>query len=168
TVLRLASGEPTPEPILPATGVVPRAEDGRAMKQFSIGEALSFGWETWKGNALLWIGVLIVAGIIDSIPQIPGQMMNDRPALALVAALVGIFLSTLVQIGLTKISLGFVDTGRGEFADLINGYPVFVSFLIASIIFGVMFAIGLVLLVVPGIIVAVVFAFYSYVIVDRG
>ena len=41
--------------------------------------------------------------------------------------LVGIFLSTLVQIGFTKISLSFVDTGRAEFADLFNGYPVFVS-----------------------------------------
>jgi uncharacterized membrane protein len=138
------------------------------MKQFSIGEALSFGWESWKSNALLWIGVLIVAGIIDSLPQIPSQTMSDRPAVALVAALVGIFLSTLVQIGLTKISLSFVDTGRAEFADLFNGYPVFVSYLIASLIFAVMLALGIILLVVPGIIVAVVFVFYSYVIVDRG
>ena len=51
-------------------------------------------------------------------------MMNDRPALALVAALVGIFLSTLVQIGLTKISLSFVDTGRAELIEeYVRRYP---------------------------------------------
>jgi uncharacterized membrane protein len=138
------------------------------MKQFSIGEALSFGWETWKSNALLWIGVLIVAGIIQSLPQIPTQTMRDRPALAIILGLVGFFLSELMGIGLIKISLSFVDTGRAEFADLFNGYPVFVSYVIASIIFGVMFVIGLFLLVVPGIIVAVIFALFSYAIIDRG
>jgi len=138
------------------------------MKQFSIGEALSFGWETWKSNALLWIGVMLVAGILQSIPQIPAQTMSDRPALAVFGGLIAFLISTLVQIGLAKISLSFVDTGRAEFADLFNGYPVFISYLIASIIFGLMLAVGLVLLVVPGIIVAVIFWLYVYAVVDRG
>jgi uncharacterized membrane protein len=138
------------------------------MKQFSIGEALSFGWETWKSNALLWIGVIIVVWIVEGLPQIPVQTMRDQTALTIIAALIGTALGVLVQIGLAKMSLSFVDSGRAEFADLFNGYPVFVSYLIASLIFGLMLFIGLILLVVPGIIVAVIFWMYSYVIVDRG
>jgi uncharacterized membrane protein len=138
------------------------------MKQFSIGEALSFGWETWKSNALLWIGVIIIFSLIESIPQIPARAAEDRAVLAIIVGVIGFLLSELVQIGLTKMSLSFVDTGRAEIADLFNGYPVFISYLIASLIFGVMLAVGLVLLVVPGIIVAVVFCMYPYTIVDRA
>jgi uncharacterized membrane protein len=138
------------------------------MKQFSIGEALSFGWETWKSNALLWIGVIIVVGIVDALPQVPAQAMRDNTVLTVVLGLVAFVISTIVQIGLVKLSLSFVDTGRAEFADLFNGYSVFVSYLIAAIIFAVMFGVGLVFLVVPGIIVAVIFGWYSYAIVDRG
>src|SRR2546423_1833320 len=112
---------------------VQRAEDGRRMKQFSIGEALSFGWETWKSNALLWIGVIIIFSLIESIPQIPARAAEDRAVLAIIVGIIGFLLSELVQIGLMKMSLSFVDTGRAEFADLFNGYPVFISYLIASL-----------------------------------
>ena len=127
------------------------------MKQFSIGEALSFGWETWKSNALLWIGVIIVVGIVEALPQFPAQARGITLVLTVVLGLIAFVISSIVQIGLMKLSLSFVDTGRAEFGDLFNGYPVFVSYLIAAIIFGVMFGVGLVFLVVPGIIVAVIF-----------
>jgi uncharacterized membrane protein len=138
------------------------------MKQFSITEALGFGWETWKSNALLWIGIMIVTVIIESIPSVPSGAVQDQLALSLILSLVLLAIHTVIQIGLVKVSLGFVDSGRADFADLFNGYPLFFNFLFASIIFGVMFGIGLVLLIVPGIIVAVIFGLYSYPIVDQG
>jgi uncharacterized membrane protein len=138
------------------------------MKRFSIGEAVQFGWETWKSNALFWIGVVLVILVIDAVIQVPSTRADRQPALALVVSLIGILVHTVLQIGLTKMSLRFVDGGRGEFSDLYSGYPLFFNYLITSILLGLMVFIGFILLIVPGIILAVIFGFSTFAVVDRG
>ena len=69
--------------------------------------------------------------------------------------------------GLTKVTLDLAERRTPQLSDLGTG-ALYLNYLIAEIIFGFMLTIGLVLFIVPGIIVAVVFGFYSYVIVDRG
>ncbi|HLH21968.1 MAG TPA: hypothetical protein VK066_05570 [Chloroflexota bacterium] len=136
-------------------------------KAFSIGEALSFGWETTKSNFPYFVGLLVIAALVDGVPQFIGNRSGSQSAAALMN-LVGFLLNLFISIGITKISLEFCDRRSPGLADLFSGGPVYLSYLLASILFSLMVGIGLVFFVVPGIVLAIVFQFFSYVIVDRG
>jgi uncharacterized membrane protein len=136
-------------------------------KHFSMGEAIRVGWEGTKANLLFLIGVMVLTGIIGALPQ----LVNDESrsaSLSFVLSLVSLIVNSLIGLGLTKIALDLADRRTPQFSDLWAPAPLFLNYLVAEILFGLMLAIGLVLFIVPGIIVAIVFGLYSYVIVDRG
>jgi uncharacterized membrane protein len=136
-------------------------------KRFSMSEAIRFGWDATKANLLFLIGVIVLTGIIGGLPQLLSDR-NQSSALSCVLSLISIILNTLIGLGLTKVTLDLAERRTPQLSDLWAPAPLFLNYLLAEIIFGVMFTIGLVFLVVPGIIVAVVFGLYAYVIVDRG
>ena len=136
-------------------------------KSFSMSEAINFGWEVTKSNFLFLIGVLLIAGVIGALPQLGGNR-DEASALACVLGIVSFVLNTIISMGLAKITLEFVDRRSPGFGDLFAPAPLFLNFFIAELICGFMVAVGLVLFVVPGILAAIVFGFYSFLIVDRG
>jgi hypothetical protein len=136
-------------------------------KSFSISEALSLGWEVTKANFLFLIGVLVLAGIIGGVPQLIGDQTKSA-SLAFVIGIVSFVLNTIIGMGLTKISLEFVDHRTTRFGDLLAPAPLFLNYFIAELLYTVMVAVGLVFLIVPGIILAIIFGLYGYLIVDRG
>ncbi len=138
------------------------------LKSISIGQAIEFGWETWKRNVLFWVGVAVVFIVVEAITQGPGNAARNRPALTFVLSVIGFLINTLLGIGVTRMALRFVDGGRGEFSDLYTGYPLFLNYLIATLLFSLMVGIGLVFLIVPGVILAVVFGFCTFAVVDRA
>jgi uncharacterized membrane protein len=132
-----------------------------------MGEALSFGWNTFKANVGFFIVLLIIVGIVQSIPSAL-QTASDNASVELLGAVLGIVIGMFVQIGTTRIALKFVDGQKAELSDLFSRYEVFFSLLIAGIIVGIAVMVGLILLIVPGIIIGIIFSMYGYVIVDRG
>ncbi len=74
----------------------------------------------------------------------------------------------IVMMGLIKIFLGFCDGEKGEFSDLFSCYPLLFKYMVGSIIYGVIVSLGLILLIIPGIVWAIKFQFFDYLIIDRG
>jgi hypothetical protein len=148
------------------------AGEGCAMqtKTLAIGEAVRFGWDTMKSHFLFFIGLLVVVFIVVGVPNgIAGvAQAQNSTAIALAFNLIGFVLNLIVGLGIIRITLKFADGQPTEFGDLFSATSFFFSYLIASILFGLMVSIGLILLVVPGIILGVIFYFYQYAIVDRG
>ena len=136
-------------------------------KSFSMSEAIRFGWEATKANLLFLVGVIVLTGIIGALPGF-FQRDNQPSGVSCVLGLISLVLNTLIGLGLTKVALDLADRQTPQLSDLWAPAPLFLNYLLAEIVFGVMFAVGLVLFIVPGIIVAVVFGFYAYVIVHRG
>jgi hypothetical protein len=137
-------------------------------KGFDVGEALGFGWETTKSHLGFFIVLLIIVLIVYGIPQAISQAGRDNAGLALIGGLLSLVVGVQMQIGLTRIALKFVDGRQAEFSDLFSGFELFISMLIAAILVWFILTIGFLLLVVPGIILALILCFYSYAIVDRG
>lgn len=139
------------------------------MKKFSISEAIKFGWEVFKKNPWFLIGIILVIFFINSVPNIiSDQLRSDDNSMIL--AIIGLafwILNMLVSLGGIKISLALTDGKKAEFADLFNGYNLLISFILASILYAVIVIFGVILLIVPGIIFAIMFHFYSYLIVDK-
>lgn len=137
------------------------------MKSFSINEALSVGWEAFKARVGFFIGLLLLFGVLTVIPQMVLQSIEEV-WLAVVLAIVFQIFQYFLTIGLIKISLDIVDGGQPELSDLFSGGSILLPYVLSSLLYGIIVAIGMLLLIVPGVIASLIFVFYGYVIIDKG
>jgi len=136
--------------------------------KFSKREAVRFGWNTMKSNLGFFITLLIVVGLISFVPNMIGEWVKeDAPFLALTISFVFGIVSLVVQMGLIKIALRFCYNEKGELADLFSCTPLFFKYLVGSLLYGLIVFGGMILLIIPGIIWAIKFQFYDYLIIDK-
>jgi uncharacterized membrane protein len=137
--------------------------------KFSIDEAVGFGWGVAKRNVIFFLLIFVIAAVASGIFQgVQDATKEQAPFISLLFALAGLFVTTVVSIGFTRISLKFADGETPRFEDLFTGYPLFVNFFFASVLYGLIVIVGLILLIVPGIMWAVRFSQFSYLVVDKG
>lgn len=137
-------------------------------KDFTISEALSFGWDTMKANLWFFVGILIVAWLITGIPQgIAKGLQEDYGGLALLFNIIQWIAQTIISIGLIKIALKFLAEEKPEFVELFRFQGNFWRFVGGSILYGLIVFGGFLLLIIPGIYWAIKFQFFGYCIVDQ-
>ena len=135
---------------------------------FSIGESIRFGWDTMKSNLGFFVFLLVVVGLIYAIPAILAELgREDLPVLSAILGVVAAVLQIIVGMGLIRVTLKLCDHEQGAFSDLFSCAPLFIKYLLASILYGLIVLGGTILLIVPGIIWAIKYMFFSYFIVDR-
>ncbi|MDR7418126.1 MAG: DUF975 family protein [Armatimonadota bacterium] len=137
--------------------------------RFSVGEAVRFGWDVAKRHigffVLVIIISLVVAGVVDGVQA---ATKKTAPFLSFLFGLASIVVGQVLGIGYTRISIKFADGLTPELADLWSGYPLFFKYLLTGLLYAIIVAVGLVLLVVPGVILAVRYSLSTYLVVDRG
>lgn len=139
-------------------------------------DAVVFGWETVKRDPMVILLAFITA-LIPQVPSIATQVLT--PLLAntaggevaiLVAAIVtigGLFVTAFFQMTFTRAILGVARGRRADVADLFKSGP-FLSFLGAFLVFQIGVTVGMILLIVPGVILALGCQFYAFRIFDTG
>ena len=133
-----------------------------------MGEAIRFGWETMKANIWFFIPLLIVAFLIENIPNAIAKYAGyEFPIISYVLLLAGWILGFIVQMGLVKIGLKFCDNIKGKFDDLLSSFDILLPFIAGSILYGLIVFGGILLLIVPGIIWGIQFSLYPYFIVEK-
>jgi len=137
-------------------------------KSVPFGDALSFGWETFRNNALFLIGVTIAVALITSVIEIAGNYGPTQEGyFGFVVQVIGILVNAVLEMGVIAIMLAFKDNRMPEFVDLFKHAPLLFHFVAATFLFVVMVVVGLVFLIVPGIYLALRFGYYGYFIVDE-
>jgi uncharacterized membrane protein len=137
--------------------------------RFSMGEAISFGWDVMRNNIGFFVLLLIVAFLIENIPGVLAEFAGkDLPLIAALLAITGGILSLVVQMGMIKVSLKFCDGIKGKLDDLLSTFKLLLSMIIASIVYFLIVIGGMILFIVPGVIWGVKFSLYPYFIVDEG
>lgn len=133
---------------------------------FEIGEALRFGWDRFKANIPT---LAVIAIIVWGLQAITSWLARDTEGVgrALVQFL-GFLVGQLIAMGWVRVSLALTDGQAITAEDLLPSADRFLAYALASILYALMVGVGLVLLIVPGVILAIVYAFYGFVIVDRG
>jgi uncharacterized membrane protein len=135
---------------------------------FSRGEAFRFGWSTAKRHIGFFIVVTLIAYLLPAAINVgAGPISEHRPFLGAAMWLLGMVLSGIMTMGLIKIALAFTDEERPVLGDLFACYPLIFKWVVAYIVYGLIVVAGLALLVVPGVIWAIKFLFFSFVVVDR-
>lgn len=125
-------------------------------------------WELVKKNVrlvALLMGAFVVFNFVQS--AVSG-MFQDSPLLSLVVSLIFTGLSIFFEIGFIKITLKFVDGAKAQFQELWAYPELFVNMLLSSILYGLIVAAGFILLIIPGIYLALRLQFYSFYVVDKN
>lgn len=136
---------------------------------FSKREAVRFGWETATRNLGFFVLVLIIVGAVSAAPGMLQAIGGAQLRLFSILAQIGFFVvGQVVSMGLTRISLRFVDNQKPEVADLFSTLPLFFNYLGAGIFYSVVVTAGLILFVVPGVIWAIKYSQYGFLVVDKG
>lgn len=133
------------------------------MNSFAKVDLLKESWELIKKNLNLF-ALLVGAYIIYYLLK---GLFNDSGIFSLVLWVV----SLVLEVGSINLVLKLVDGGKGDIKDLYTyadlPMKVFKN-LVGSIFAGIAFVAGLILLVIPGIYIAVRLQFFSYYIVDKN
>jgi uncharacterized membrane protein len=141
------------------------------MNTFTAGSCIRFGWETFKKRPWFLIGVTLVVGIIEQIINAPyrtASAAHASPIIQIATYLASFLLLCLVYMGLYHLTLkAHDDAERVSWNDLWHPQH-YGSFVAASIMYFVIIAVGFALLIIPGIILLLVFAFPFYPIIERG
>jgi len=137
-------------------------------KNFSIGEALKFGWNSFKSNVKFWLGlVAVIVGLYITL-SILSAVVEEALFLNIAVSIVYFFIQIVVSLGLINISLKFSDHKKARIADLFNLYQRSWQYFLSSLLYSLITVGGLLLLIVPGIIWGLKFQFFSYFIVDKN
>lgn len=186
-----AGGYPPPPPPPPPPGgggypppPPPPAGYGEAYGQppaprLSVGSALGYGWAALKNNlapllilALVVIGVQVSLSVIGSLLDagtsgdsaiVAGTFGVLRFVFSLVAWVIGF----VVAIGLIRAALAVLD-GRTPTVSLLTEGQGLVTYILAAILFSIGVFFGLLACIIPGLILAFIWQFYGYAIVDGG
>jgi uncharacterized membrane protein len=134
-----------------------------------IGDSVSFGWDTFKKWAALLIGltlcVAFVEGLMETIDEkIIEDSYGDRMEFLWFVALT--LVNATLELGMTNVTLKLRDNGRAEFADVFNIFDRVPFFIVALLMVLVIVGIGLILLIIPGIYLAVRLQFVGFRILD--
>jgi hypothetical protein len=137
------------------------------VEKFGKRQAIRFGWDRMKDNIVFYIFVLLLAWIItgglSSIGQISFNGIYPFAPFGLLSAIANVFFS----IAFIRISLRIHDGEKPEPADLWADYRLFWKYLGGSILYFLIVLGGLILLIVPGIVWALKYSQYGFLIVDR-
>lgn len=138
---------------------------------FSIGEAVSYGFNRAKKHWGFLIVCVLISIAASMIPNLTASALTDRgnPTIAsFIVQIAGWVLQMAVSLGLIGVALRLYDKKRTEFKNLFDYFNLIIPYLIASIIYGVIVVVGLILLIIPGIIWAIKFRYFSYFMVDKN
>ncbi len=135
----------------------------------TAGEAIRFGWEKMKKHFWFFVGLLILIWLVQVIPTGFANIFKHK--LVVLYALFTILawvLQIIVRMGTIKISLDVIDKGETNFGTLFACAHLFIRFILGTLIYFLIVLAGFVLLIVPGIIWAIKYQFYAYLIVDKN
>ena len=136
----------------------------------------SYAWKIWQENLGLLVGVTVVIAVINYVFNFASTFVeiamqqNAQPEAAAFISLGFALVSNVVQIflgiGQAQIGLKLARRQRVEFGELFNGGSRFWPVLGASILAGLAFTVGFLLLIVPGILLMLMWWPFYYLIVD--
>lgn len=142
------------------------------MQQQSIDLQLLFkySFRQYKKYASFIIGAVLTFIVLAVVPQIyfmmraPETPTMKTQFISLLLTAVQLFLS----LGFTKLMLLLIQDEYVRVADMFNNFRPFISYFIASFLYGIAVTVGLLLLIVPGIFVAIRFQFFPYFMLENG
>ena len=123
-----------------------------------LGEYFKTGWELFKQYPGGFVGFCLLYFVIQVALH----------AIPFVGAVASLAVSTPLLMGNFLVSAKLLQGQTPEFRDFFSGFQFLVPLLLLSLVAGTFIAIGTILLVIPGVYLAVAYLFATYLVIDRG
>lgn len=134
------------------------------MNTFSIKEALTFGWESFKKDPWFFVGVTFGLSVFSIVVD---MLTGDGYGFfAVIGFLIGIAASTVVSIAYARLALSTV-AGAHVAWDGLWAPQHFWRMLATTILQGIIVIIGLILLIIPGIVAGLMLSLSQLLVVDK-
>jgi uncharacterized membrane protein len=133
---------------------------------FSISEALRVGWETLKRNLELSIGIGVVGFGVTVLLNGFTTATQSHGSLSMSFVAIMQMLQIFLALVWTRYALALSDGRSVGPRELMPDGTTFLGFLAASFLYGLLVSVGLLLLVVPGVYLAVRYGFVGFLVAD--
>lgn len=146
---------------------------------FAPGAMIRFGWDTFKTRPWFFIGSYVLAGLIFAVadgiagsfaPQTgpEASLSESLTMFGIVSFMLSFVINMLYSMGTTSYSLKTeASPAAVTYTDLWRPRP-FWNFVGTGILAGIIMVAGLIFFIVPGIILAIMFSFATYFVLDKG
>jgi len=129
-----------------------------------------YSYNQYAKYASFVIGAMLTYIVLAMVPQVYLTLntpQNPTTTQQFVSVFV-MLLQAFLGLGFTKIMLLLVQDAYVEVADMFNNFSRFLSYFVANFLYGVGIIVGTILLVLPGIWVAIRFQFYPYFVIEEN
>jgi hypothetical protein len=145
----------------------------------TAGAALGYGWRAFVNNlaplvvlALVVVGLQLVLNVTgtllaDATESTSGLVSGTFTVVSILFTFFAWIVGFVVAIGLIRAALAVLD-GRKPTPNMLFESAGLGTYILAAILFGLATFVGLIACVIPGIIIAFLWQFYGYAIVDGG
>ncbi len=136
---------------------------------FAVKDLIKEGWRLTKANLGFLIAYQFILFVLNLALGFAGREDSLQYGLQwTVLHFLGWVVVPLANMGLYNSSLLITAAIKPGFDQLYRNWRLFVSWIVASILFGIMFIIGLLLLVVPGFYVLARFGLFHFFVLDKN
>lgn len=95
-------------------------------------------------------------------------LLGGISVLAIVSTIAFLLLCILIRMWIIRISLRFCDNERGKYSDIFSCFTLYIRVLLSCLLYLLVVFLGICLFLIPGIIWAIKFRFFTYFIIDKG
>ena len=131
------------------------------MTDLSVGTLIAEAFSYFKRRMVFYISMILVYLLVMIAVYLIGEKMGRFGNI--LARLVEIYINA----GVLKVIINDLNGKEPELFDLFTAGDIYLNFLIASILYGLIVGVGTIFFIIPGIILGVMFQFYKYAIVDK-
>lgn len=135
---------------------------------FTITEALSFGWNTFKKNWQFLVIVTAIYLVVNIIPDLLNKATKDSlPGINYLINVLGWIASWVIEIGGLVIALKIIDHKVPKIEDLYTHTNLLFNYIVTNLMLGFIVIFGLIFFIVPGVYLALRFCFAINLVIDK-
>lgn len=147
-------------------------QEANIITTFSIKDSFSYGWETFKKRPGFFIVFSLIIIGANIIPGILGSVFSNKQlhleTLNFIITILGTILSGIVTLGMINFTLKIYDNKPTFYSSIFEKWKLFLPYFFANFLYSLIIFAGFILLIIPGIIWAIKFQYFPYIMVDRG
>lgn len=120
-----------------------------------------------KGKWGLAVGSIVVVFLIQFLFNFISRCVQDNTILFIIITLVSLIVSSVMSMGVCRLSLNYAyDDKQPAFTDIFSGFNVILKVIGLFILLGIIIAVGMILLIIPGIIFTYMFSQAYFILAD--
>jgi hypothetical protein len=132
---------------------------------FSIKEAVTFGWHKTKQHSWVLFQVVLTLFALQVAQALVGKVL-EHEVIGVLATAALFIAQGVVGIGFIRITLKLAKGEHAEYADVVPPWRMVWHFAAASLLAGIMIFVGFVLLIVPGVYLALRFSMVRFAVLN--